>query len=348
MRIVFVAAMAILPGLPAPAFAQAAGAARSADCRDDNGVDRCAGAQQARTRALYGVAPVEQLDAEGTQLIRAFFVNGFGGDEAHVAFARPRGGDPEMIVTVPDSDPAKRIGMRAAVPLATWNRLLARARYFDRDLAPLPTDKNEVPLCLHSWVVTVEAAGPRQGMRGGVRRKTQDACGEGMAVDLAFEMADAAVELLPPCALLNPEQHRNAVARLGACAQLGGDRVAAALAMNQFNSNWFRNPKQGMAMFIAYLFYDQAEMEWSGEPIVRGGIASAAAWVDHMQNRHFRVARAIGETPDRVRIEANLQDRSSEKSNEWQRADAVQIWTRENGFGFRLRSMKAEPFRPRP
>jgi hypothetical protein len=159
-------------------------------------------------------------------------------------------------------------------------------------------------------------------------------------------MADLAVELFPACALLNAEQHRNAVTRLGACALLEGDRIAAALAMNQYESNWFANPNPGMGMSIAYLFYDQAEIDWPGEPVVRGSTAAASAWVERMQKRHFWMSRVVGETPDRVRIEGMLQDMSSDEPGGTRRAKAVQIWTRENGFGFRLRSLKVGAFEP--
>lgn len=345
MKIFSFAALAALLWFPAPAAAQTGESARSANCSDDNGVDRCAAAQQAKTRAVFAAAPVEKLAAEGTQLIRAFFVNGYGRDEALIAFIRPSGGDPEAVVTFPSADSSGRKALRAPVPAAIWDRLFVRARYFDRDLVPLPADKDQISMCLHSWVVTVEAATPA-GTQGGIRRKTQDACGDGMAVPLAFEMADIAVELFPACALLNAEQHRNAVTRLGACALLEGDRIAAALAMNQYESNWFANPNPGMGMSIAYLFYDQAEIDWPGEPVVRGSTAAASAWVERMQKRHFWMSRVVGETPDRVRIEGMLQDMSSDEPGGTRRAKAVQIWTRENGFGFRLRSLKVEAFEP--
>ncbi|MES2986909.1 MAG: hypothetical protein V4808_03290 [Pseudomonadota bacterium] len=347
MRFLLAAAMLAL-SIPAMASAQAGRAAPAADCGDDNGVDRCDAAQQAKTRALFGAATIDQMQADGAQVLRAFFVNGYGRDEAHVAFVRPKGGDAEVIVTLPALDAAKGSAMRAAVSLAIWDRLFARARYFDRDLVPLPADKDEIVMCLHSWVATVEAASEKQGAHGGARRKTQDACGGGLAMDLAFEMADAAVELMPACALLNAEQHRNAVTRLDACAQLSGDRAAAALAMNQYNRRGFSNPQPGMTMPISFLFYDRAEIDWPGELTVRGNSEATAAWVDRMQKRHFWVRRAIGETPDRVRIEGVLQDWGAGDSSRQSRADAVMIWTRENGFDFRMRSLKVSAFKPLP
>ncbi|RYH06365.1 MAG: hypothetical protein EON57_06640 [Alphaproteobacteria bacterium] len=234
--------------------------------------------------------------------------------------------------------------LRGAVPLATWDRLFAHAKYFDRDLAPRTGKTDDLALCLHSWVVTVEAV-TAPGPRGGVRRKTQDACGEGLAVDLAFEMADTAVALLPACALLDAERHRNAVTRLGACGQLTGDRAAAAQALNRYNAHWFANPQPGSAPSIAYLFHDQAEIEWPDQPRVRGGAAAALAWAGHMQQRRFWITRVIGETPDRVRIEGKVQQIADQRAD-WRSADAVQIWTRENGFDFRLRSLQVGAFTP--
>lgn len=347
MRIFSAAALAALLWLPAQAAAQAERPWPSDDCGDDNGVDRCAPAQQAKTRALFGAAPIEQLSAEETQIVRAFFVNGYGRDEPMIAFVRPKGKDAEAIVTVAGGNAAERKTLRAPVPAATWNRLLGQARYFDRDLVPLTKDSNDLSICLHSWVVTVEAATPKEGVRGGVRRKTQDACGEGMAVPLAFEMAEAAIDLMPACAELDPKQHRNTVTRLGACAHLEGDRIAAAQAMNQYERDSFANPGSGTEDAIRYLFYEQAEIEWPGEQAIRGGGAAAKAWVGHMQKRHLWLERAVGEAPDRVRIEGWLQDMSSEKASEWQRARATQIWTRENGFDFRLRSLKVGKFEAR-
>jgi hypothetical protein len=324
-----------------PALAQTAA---TPDCRDDNGAERCSAAARQKLLGVFGAEAIERLSAGGSTVLRAFFIDGYGREQALVSLMRPRGGDAEIVVAFPMRDGSRPAELRAAVPQNRWDALMRQARFFDRTLVPL--DGKSADICLHSWMVTVESAGVAQRGSGAVRRQTQDTCNDGLAADTGFALAEAAAALLPPCDALKPEQHRNAVARLGACAMLSGDRLAAAGAMNQFNSNWFRAPRDaGQASTIAYLFHDQAELQWAGAALVRGGLAAAQDWATRMAQLHFWPQRFTGLDADHVRIDAVIEEVPADGDYSKRRtAKAVQLWTRENGFDFRLRSMTVGAF----
>jgi hypothetical protein len=311
--------------------------AQSTRCTDDNGRDRCAAEAQEKQQNAYGVDGIDDLAVKGAQVIRAYFVDGYGRDAGLVNFVRGPASEPRVEWLQAHSDGAgtPRALLSGVVSLATWEALQADGRTFDRQLAPQPDAGPSI--CLHSWVVRVETV----DARGKSHRSTQSACDPGLAVEYGFKVAKAAVESLPSCALLDPERTRNDVTRLSDCTLLTGDRAAAAQAFNIFRTPWFANPRgPDFARPLQYLFYDRAEISWPGIPPVTGSEAASKLWTEQAAEGFFAPSRVHGETPDRVRIEGTIIFVGRPGGNE-RRVPVTMIWTRENGFGFRLRSLIA-------
>jgi hypothetical protein len=323
------------------------------DCRDDRGVDRCKVEQQRRVRDLFGVKPIEAHRNSGDQIRRAFYVDGYGRDVVAITFIRPKGSDPALWVHFPSEANGKRSEpLRAAVPLDVWEGVLRRSDLFDRQLASPPTARSrsgsdEILLCLHSWVYTVEATDPAQGeyRPATLRRKTEDACDDGPAEAYAAELTIAAVPLLPHCARLDRARHRNEAAQLSACRLLRGDRLAAAEVMNRLDE--LRNIEGPEDLALARgLFSDEAQIDWAGELYnSRGG--AAAVWAKKLAeggrtNLYYEAFE--GESAERVRF-VGLFSRAAEGEDKYRQARVEQIWTREDG-DFRIERVTVGAFEP--
>ncbi|MFC0202940.1 hypothetical protein [Novosphingobium soli] len=311
-------------------------AAKDRGCRDDNGAERCAPEALRRQEKAYGVEAIDALGARGAQVIRAFFVDGYGRDVGLVSFVRGPASEPRVEWMQPLAGPADdpRVRLSSVVPLATWEDLQADGEVFDRPLAPEPASA-ELSICLHGWVVRVETV----DAGGKSHASVESTCVSGLVARYGFRIAKAAVAALPSCALLDPERTRNDVTRLADCTLLTGDRAAAAQAYNVFRTPWFASPGgPDFARPLLYLFHDRAELSWPGQPAVTGWEAASRVWAEQAAKAHFLVARIYGETPDRVRIEGTIlpEDSSDPRAVG---IPATLIWTRENGFGFRLRSL---------
>ena len=176
-------------------------------CSDDRGKDRCGVDAQAATRNAYGLADIDAVAAEGTYARRAMMVDGYGNDVLAVSFIRQKGNDPFVEIRGKRLAGAKDArSIRMPISIAGWNDVLAKGAYFDRDFAPKLNKNGKAELaniCLHSWMVTVEAADPERltpdtlpamGMPPELRRKTQSACDGGLAMDYAFQLADMAYD----------------------------------------------------------------------------------------------------------------------------------------------------------
>lgn len=311
-------------------------AAQDRDCTDDRGGARCTDAAQAEQHALYDVTSAESLAADKTQVMRAFFVDGYGRDAGLVSIVRGPASEPRAIWRSPRHAGSATPGpiLSAVVPVATWDKLQTAGRNFDRDLVPLP-DNGWPNICLHAWMVRAEIV----DADGKVRRKVEGACGDGLAVRYAFELAAAAIEAMPSCALLDSEHTRNDVTRLAECTMLAGDRAAAAQAFNAYRTPWFANPRgPDFARSLQYLFHEQATLTLPGQPPASGGEAASLLWATHAATSPFRPTRIFGESADRVRIEGMI-TLPGPAGAEREQVPATMLWTRENGFGFRLKSL---------
>lgn len=207
------------------------------NCLDDNHTNRCAEEVQAATRAKLGVAAIASEAETGAEIYRAFFVDGYGNDMPVVAFERRPGHGPVAVVYGTEGRT-----MSAPVSAEVWNRVRSESVMADRSLA----DRNASPqadgrgpppppMCLHSWVQTVEMANsrPERWTVVPVRSRTEDSCGGALTSRFAHLLAELAVEAIAPCDVLDEKHQRNRVTQLGTCLSLKGDRLAAAELRNE-------------------------------------------------------------------------------------------------------------------
>lgn len=259
--------MLIAALLASLALQQASSTAPDRDCLDDNMIDRCRAEQQEKVRAMFGVAAIEEEAAAGAEIYRAFFVDGYGRDMPVVAFERRRGQAPQAVIYGAG-------GGRISAPVSAgaWARVRNEAVLADRKLEPLPAQGDELNICLHSWVQTVEMANSTPGGRRTepVRRRVEDACGGGLTTRFAFQLADMAVEAIHPCDVLDINQQRNRITQLAACLSLEGDRLAAAELRNArstFGPRWGLNPKDAGAWRAAIGTNGSPVLDWAGSVV---------------------------------------------------------------------------------
>lgn len=324
-------------------------------CRDDRGVNRCAPDQQARIRALFGVQSIEAHRDAGDQVRRAFYVDGHGQDMVAIAFVRAPGHDPEVSVyfpQVPGEPPLPPL--RAPVPQAVWEDVLRRSILFDRELIPLPApnpSSGEIVLCIHPWLYTVEVSDPADydGPAARLRRRTEDACANGLAAPYAEELERAALALFPQCALLDGVRRRGEARVLQACGILSGDRIAAAEARNAIEPLLDARQVED-AVSIAGLFAFESVVEWDGERQARVGPEAMARWwmakAVGAGAAEFYIDSIEGLTANRVRVRGGLArwvevPGGSESALEAARAEL--ILTQSNGH-FSIASATIGPF----
>lgn len=315
----------------ASAAAAPAQARPDPNCSDDRGADRCAAQQQARTRALFGLRSIEQHRDAGDQVRRVFYVDGYGRDMIAIAFVRAPGREPMAQIHFP-----RREGQRATPPLeapvshTVWGEMLRRSANFDRSYTPRPQNPEEVSICLHSWVYTVEANDPARTnlARASLRRKTEDSCQRGPAVEFAADLQRAALPLFPHCDRLDPGQHRNPAAQLAACAALTGDRMAAAEVMNRLGA--FRRARGTQdGQLLAGLFAQRARIDWNGVRSDPNDLYQGNFWLARMAADGapgFYHDRVEGLAADRVRVTGTLQRSTDGPAASHFRAPVEMIW----------------------
>jgi hypothetical protein len=247
MRVALFFALALSAPVPSAVLAETAPvvAEIDPDCGDDRGTDRCDAADQARMRALYGWDSAAALVAAGVQFRRFMMVDGYGRDVLGLTFERRPGASPRLIVEVPgQADLDEGSDTPTAAPLTTtlgaaqWEKVLRLTDNFEQALVSERTSNEQgsdvIAICLHSWVTVLEAGDPAKATASAapakLRADTEDACAAGLAMPAAFELAELAYEELEECHGLDRVTHRNRIMLLNTCAQLGGDRLAAASA----------------------------------------------------------------------------------------------------------------------
>ena len=321
----------------------------NANCADDRGRDRCAASAQQEMRTLYGVPSIEELAAAGAEVRRIFFVDGYGSDLVLIAFVRAPGRDPELQVHYPRQEGRTSAEpVRVAVTQAVWTEIAARGSTFDRNFAPIPGRGGS--MCLHSWVYLIEAAEPSRypGRPFGVRRKVEDACQQDPGQAYAQEMQRIALPLVPHCAALDPDQHRNAASTFSFCRRLHGDRLAAAEVANIAMA--FRSLRGSAdAGRIAGLFADETAIEWAGEQYRGPGYRAGEFWASRSAPRagtvtNLALERFDGETGARVRMVGRL---SRSLGNAVETAAVEQIWGRDVNGAMRLERATVGPWEMR-
>lgn len=298
-------------------------------------------AQEART---YDAPDAAALSAAKTQVVRVAFIDGNGQPAGLIAFIRAPGQEPRVEVRLPPATEWREAypPITATISATTWRELVEDGVGFDIVPAPRPPPLagkiDEMALCMHAWRVTVETV----DAKGSTRQRSEDACQKGATMRYGFALAKAAVAALPACATLDAARTRDAVTQLVECGKLAGDRAAAAEAYNVWKTPGFaRPPGPDFARPLGALFFDQAEVTWPGAPTAKGLFAAAEAWVARGPDRYFQPRTIIGETADLVRMQGVVWTRPN-ADTEYASIPATLIWTRENGFGFRVRSFKPD------
>jgi hypothetical protein len=247
--------------------------------------------------------------------------------------------------------------LEAPVPQKVWDDLLRRSALFDRTLVPiLKTNEGEMVLCMHGWTYTIEATDPylSEFEFGKVRRKTENACANGLVEILAEEIYEAAIPLLTPCALLERNHYRNGAILLTACGRLRGDRLAAAAVENRLHDfesleiDRFGGFEGSASAAAEDLFDEEAVVDWNGER--NGAVEPVPFLVSKLagaERANFIFEWAEGERADRVRVTGVLERTIKVEGKELdESADVEQIWTRDGGETFYVESMKIGPFGP--
>ncbi|WP_454761348.1 hypothetical protein [Caulobacter segnis] len=298
-------------------------------------------AQEAKT---YGVPEIAALGTANTLVVRVAFTDSNGQPAGLVSFIRAPGEEPRVEVRMPPANEWRQAfpPMTATISAATWRALVEDGVGFDIVPAPPPPPEpgkvDALALCMHPWSVTVETV----DALGDVRRAGENACRKGAALRYGFALAKVAVEALPACAGLDAGRTRNAVTQLGECALLSGDRAAAAEAYNVWKTPGFaRPPGPDFARPLGALFFDQAEVTWPGAPMAKGIFAASQAWVARGADQYFQPRKIIGDRADLVRMQGVIWTRPNAGAD-YASVPATLIWTRENGFGFRVRSFKPD------
>ncbi len=298
--------------LLAPAFAQSNAGLQADDiddsvfergCGDDRGQDRCDAQMQQEMRALYGWETAEKEVKAGVQFRRFMMVDGYGRDVLAITFERRPGMPPRVRVDIPrvkeeDQIFANRPGpkevdspLQAELGSGEWERALSLTKNFDQSLTreleiengEEKGEENTISICLHGWFTVVEAgdpSGPETPVDQSIRSDAESACDKGLAMPTSFQLADLAIQTLSVCRDLDPENYRNAIMMLNACRWLGGDRVAAAKALDLVRELKEADDKASTNRFQS-LFVRGAEEEavrlsdWIGEKTVYWGLPYA-------------------------------------------------------------------------
>ena len=109
-------------------------------------------------------------------------------------------------------------------------------------------------------------------------------------------------------------------------------------------TGWFLDPRGAdFARALEENFHENATLNWPGEAPVAGSARASRVWSSHGEDGSFFASVIHGETANRVRMEGFIRLRPGEHETAPREARAVMIWTRENGFDFRLRSLASEP-----
>lgn len=303
--------------------------------------------------------PIEAHRDAGDQVRRAFYVDGYGRDVVAIAFVRSPGRDPEVRIHFVREEAAPDLApIVAPVPADVWDLLIERSEHFDRALVPLPQPPaaNEIVICMHSWVFTVEAADPAmyEGEPATIRRRTEDACENGLTEAYAAEIYRAALPLFPYCARLDARQYRTPANQLASCGVLTGDRSAAAMVMNAVDPLRRARGPDDLAE-IAVLFDHRSRVTWNGEPNPTGGLDDAARYfltrLAESRADYVYVERVDGERSDRVRLLGGLVRRAEQEEEDGdlvQRATVEMVWEEEHDDHFLIREARIGPFETLP
>jgi len=325
------------------ALALAAAEPTTDPCRDDDGKNRCAPAEQERMRKLYRVEPIAAF-AAGTSR-RLFYVDGYGRDVVAIHFLRMPGHDPMLTVHFP-----KAPGEEAVAPLQTvltaeqWQTVIDASEYFDRKYASTQPsksseDEDAISICLHSWVYWAEATDPGKKARS----VTDDACNDSPVEQYAWAVVKLARSLFPHCSLLDLQYSRNDATLLKACEGLSGDRIAAAEVWNRgksFRSIGSAENYGGIDDFSSY----HLTLDYNGS--VTKGKAAKAMWKSIFANEkrpNFYYGSIKGINEKTVVVSGELYLAGDHDMG--QVAEVEMRWVKD-GSTFSIEAIKIGPYSP--
>ena len=322
------------------------------ECRDDNGVDRCDEENRAEALIRLGMASLEVEKAEGVEVYRTLQVDGYGRLMPSVAYERRPGQAPQVVIYGTDGD-------RLAAPVSAdeWRRVQDMARFADREVAPAPRSdaaEDEVFICLHAWVSTVEIANAaeRGVPEGPTRRRTESACDGALTTRFAFDIPALAIKHFPECDVLNPEDHRNDMTRLAQCLHFEGDRLAAAEVMNQIG--WLLTPDGHEDTELEWARQlrptARTRLIWAGESIGDGANVSTVSRDlarRQAEDPSLRAYISSFNAPSSTRVETTGSMERDGPEDSRLSAPFTQVWVWDpNGLSWTLESWTIQPFAP--
>ncbi len=265
--------------------------AQDEPCSDDRGEERCTRAACAAQREIYGVPPIEELTRQRVEMVRAFYVDGYGRDLLMLALSRRGDQAITVEVRVPNDDKAS-IG--TSLTPRQWREVAPPSKIF-KSTKPAPSDAESMVICMHGWMATVEAA----DARGRIRTITQSACHhDDGAVDYALSLTEAVLPSLAGCAKLDPAYSRNEATLLATCAQLAGNRAVAAEAWNALNAaDAFSEPGA-----LRKLFVPAITASWPGQAELSGAEAVGDALSRAFGGDDLYWDEIAGEAGDQARV----------------------------------------------
>lgn len=322
--------------------------AARADCRGDRRIECWEAERRPRVRELFGTKAVEEFERTGDQLRRAYYVDGYDRDVVAIEFVRPRGADPSLTVRFPKSASNPRQPLTAPVPLADWQDVLETSAHFDRALVKTSkkSKPGEIVICVHAWVYTVEAVDPpEQEMPAQVRRRSQNACDEGLVQAYAIDLSKLAARLIPPCDVLNRSDYRNEADLLSSCGMLAGDRMSAAVVLNAarpLRNIW----DEADFPRLSGLFDYRTKINWAGQAY--SGNEAAQFWARKASEgartpTHLSIRQVIGESATRVRLRGRLS--RYVENGAYEEADVEQLWELDSAES-QIRQATVGPFKP--
>ena len=256
----------VLAGLAAaPASGQYPGGDHR--CFDDHHSERCRLLRVEKQQDLYDLPPIEDLQRDGVQVRRAFYV--MGGHPANVGaltFSRRRGAAPRVEFRTPRRGGRVRI-VSAEVPEEVWRAVLERSAGFERIVG----GRDPEEICMHPSFYNVEAADPpARGRPGAVAVRQDSICPVTRATEVAFHLADVALRHIPRCAPLR-EAIDITFSALALCTRLPSAAAAEAYAALVVLLQWGNDDEAGVRAAFAETVRGRLGRRAAGGTRSRGG-----------------------------------------------------------------------------
>jgi hypothetical protein len=253
--------------------------------------------------AKFGAESAEDIAERGEHARRIFVKNAFHTGVIGVTFVRRPDGGSEVQVDLPKPREAWRAqpaAIRAPASVELWRRAVAATS----DLSPVPMmtreplEPGDILVCADGWLHIVEIV---EGRDGPIRRAIRSSCEEERVGQVRDELAALARSAFPSCALL---EHEVPVFALQDCGALGGERTAAAQALNRFNDLHGVSYRSWSSDEIAPYLRGDASLEWNGVRS-KGAAAFARTWAAIPEPGRFSwltVDSAVAESAERASI----------------------------------------------